>query len=127
MAPSSDSLTEIIANSPVPAPKGHYSHAVWSGDLLWVSGIVGSDTPGLDAGEQTRVALGILREIVTQAGLSLANVVTTTAYTTAPGVWDAVNDAYREVFGTHRPARAIIPGAVFDGDCAVEILAVASR
>jgi 2-iminobutanoate/2-iminopropanoate deaminase len=113
-------------NDPELEPRGHYSLTARHGDTVWVSGLVGNQRSGRTAGEQARAALRRLEAVLRESGLTLKQVVTTTVYTTDAGLWGDVDDAYREVFGDHRPARAIIPGAIFSGDCLLEVQAVAA-
>lgn len=114
------------AAAPVPAPRGHYSHAAQVGDVTWISGVLGNERPGMSALQQTVAALERLQSILAEGELTLGNVVSTTAFVTSPELWAEVNEGYGAVFGPHRPARAIIPGAVFAGDALIEIQAVAA-
>jgi 2-iminobutanoate/2-iminopropanoate deaminase len=114
------------ADDPVLEPRGHYSLAARHGDTLWVSGLVGNQRSGRTAGEQARAALRRLEAVLRESGLTLEQVVSTTVHTTDADLWADVDDAYRDMFGDHRPARAVIPGAVFGGDCLLEIQAVAA-
>ena len=111
---------------PVLEPRGHYSLTARHGDTVWVSGLVGNQRSGRTAGEQARAALRRLEAVLRESGLGLEQVVNTTVYTTDADLWADIDDAYREVFGDHRPARAIITGAKFSGDCLLEVQAVAA-
>jgi 2-iminobutanoate/2-iminopropanoate deaminase len=111
---------------PVLEPRGHYSLAVRHGDTVWVSGLVGNQRSGRTAGEQARAALWRLEAVLRESGLRLEQVVSTTVYTTDADLWADIDNAYRDVFGDHRPARAIIPGAIFGGDCLLEVQAIAA-
>jgi len=114
------------ADDPALEPRGHYSLAARHGDTVWVSGLVGNQRSGRTAGEQARAALRRLEAVLRESGLTLEQVVSTTVYTTAADLWGDIDDVYRDMFGDHRPARAIIPGAIFGGDCLLEIQAVAA-
>ncbi|WP_321845076.1 MULTISPECIES: RidA family protein [Paraburkholderia] len=56
----------------------HYSPAIRVGDIVWVSGQVGTDSEGrvgIDMTEQARFAFDALKCVLEQAGATLADVV----------------------------------------------------
>jgi enamine deaminase RidA (YjgF/YER057c/UK114 family) len=56
----------------------HFSPAVRVGDIVWVSGQVGSDAsgmPGDDMEAQARLAFGKLKTVLAEAGATMADVV----------------------------------------------------
>ncbi len=83
------------------------------------------DPPG-DAGAQTRRALENVARILEAAGSSLQHTLQVTVYVTDIAHWPAVNEAYAEVMGAHRPARAVVPVGPLKGDFVVEIQAIAA-
>ena len=63
----------------------HYSQATRVGDLIWVSGQVGTDArmkPGKGMEEQARLAFESLRTVLAAAGASLADIVELTTFHT---------------------------------------------
>ena len=50
----------------------------------------------------------------------------TTAYISNVELWGGVNQAYAEVFGDHKPARAVVPSRDLHYGCLVEIEAIAA-
>jgi reactive intermediate/imine deaminase len=111
-------------------PLGHYSQAVRTGNLLFVSGQVavkpdGSSLAHAPLGEQFEQAISNLRAIIEGAGSSLDRVVKVHVYLADPDGWPVVNEIYQRYFQHHRPARAVIPTSAFYGDFLVEIDAIA--
>ena len=96
-----------------PSIPAHYSAAVRDGDHIYISGQLPLDpvTRQYCQGgirEQTLQALSNLEALVLQEGGDRNNVIRTTAYIADMALWDAVNAAYREFFGDHKPARTIV-------------------
>jgi 2-iminobutanoate/2-iminopropanoate deaminase len=95
-----------------PVPAGPYSHAVRTGDLVFVSGQVpraadGSYEPA-DVGTETRRTLGNLETIAVAAGARLADAVKITAYLADGSYFDDFNRAYAEFFPADPPARTTV-------------------
>ena len=89
-----------------------YSRVVVAGDSAWVSGCTATVDgevvhPG-DTGAQARVAFGVLVDALASAGFAPADVVRTRMYVTDTSHWEEVGRAHGEVFGTVRPATAMI-------------------
>lgn len=113
-----------------PAPGGHYAQGVVHGDLLFVSGQLPIDpeTGEKRAGaieEQTELALRNVLAIVEAAGGDKSSIVKTTIYVSDIELWGAVNEVYAKFFGTHRPARAVVPVKELHHGLEIEIEAVA--
>jgi 2-iminobutanoate/2-iminopropanoate deaminase len=84
---------------------------VRAGEWLVVSGQVGVHGGSLiDGGvaAQTRQALANLRGHLEAEGATLAHVVKTTVFVRHISDFPAMNAAYAEVFGDHRPARSTV-------------------
>ena len=86
-----------------------YSRAVRVGDSVWVSGTCARGAAlDRDAYVQTADAIAIVRDALTQAGASLADVVRTVAYVTNIEDMPLVARAHAEAFGAIRPAATIV-------------------
>lgn len=121
-------LTEIRC-ADAPPPGGHYAQAVLHRDTLYVSGQLGvtKDTPAPDTvsiTDQVAFALGNIEAIARVVGAAKEDVVRCTVYVTDVEHWGAVNRAYAAFFGTHRPARSIVPSGPLHFGALVEIEAV---
>ncbi len=109
---------------------GHYSPAVASKGMLYISGQLSIDqvtrkVPEGDIGVHTSQALKNLDNVLKSAGLSKTDVVQCRLYVTDVGQWDKVNQVYGEYFGDHYPARIVVPVPELHFGCMVEIEAVA--
>jgi 2-iminobutanoate/2-iminopropanoate deaminase len=121
-------MRKIFQTPKLPAPKGPYSQAVWAGNLLFLSGLLGvNPTTGevaSDMAGQTRQALENLRVLLEEAGGSLANVVKTTVFLANAEDFKKMNEVYAEFFPENPPARSTLQ-AQPPGGFLVEIEAVA--
>ena len=112
-----------------PAAVGPYSHAVRSGELLFLSGqtpldpATGQLVEG-DVGEQTRQCLRNLETVARAGGASLADAVRVGIYVTDMATFKQVNEAYAEFFTADPPARSTIGVAALPLGAAVEIDAI---
>jgi 2-iminobutanoate/2-iminopropanoate deaminase len=121
-------LTEIRC-ADAPPPGGHYAQAVLHRDTLYVSGQLGvtKDTPDADSvpvADQVAFALGNIEAIARVVGAAKEDVIRCTVYVTDVEHWGEVNRAYAAFFGTHRPARSIVPSGPLHFGALVEIEAI---
>lgn len=122
-----------ISTKQAPAAIGPYSQAVRVGDTLFTSGQVALDpatgqlVPGGIA-EQTVRALENVKAVLTEAGLTLANVVKTTVFLKSMSDFAAMNEIYAKYLapeGVVPPARSTVAVAALPKDALVEIEVVA--
>jgi 2-iminobutanoate/2-iminopropanoate deaminase len=120
-----------VPAEPVPTPNappvaGPYSPAVRAGDWIVLAGQVGFDpaigalAPG-GAGAETHQAMANITAVLTDCGASIADVAKATIFVTDIGDFGAVNEAYGEVLGDHRPARSTVEVAALPAAARVEI------
>lgn len=112
------------------ANKGHYSHAVASKGMLYVSGQLSIDPdtrliPQGGLADHVRQALANFDRVLKEAGVDRSEVVQCRIYITDIAGWGEVNALYADFFGTHRPARAIVPVPSLHFGCMVEIEGIA--
>lgn len=123
-------LRSVHSDAAAPA-NGHYSQAIVHAGTVYVSGQLGrgpgmSDSEAGDITVQVRRSLASLRAVLVAAGSDLDRVVKTTVFIADIALWPAVDAVYREVFGAHRPARAVVPTALLHFGALVEIDAIAA-
>jgi 2-iminobutanoate/2-iminopropanoate deaminase len=123
-------VREAVATLSAPQAIGPYSQGIKVGNLVFISGQVGTDpeTGALETGGieiQTRRALKNLEAVVTGAGLELKDVVKVNVYLTDMGDFAAMNAVYREFFESPFPARCCVHVGDLAGDADVEIDAMA--
>jgi len=115
-----------------PAAIGPYSHGVWAGDLLYLSGQTPIDpaTGTLVEGgiaEQTEQVFRNLEAVVSDAGLSMEDVVKCNVFLTSMGDFPEMNAVYGSHFAEPYPARSTVAVAGLPLGAKVEIELVALR
>ncbi len=125
-------MKKIINTPNAPKAIGPYNQAVEAGGMIFVSGqIPVSPETGkiVDGGiaEQTKQVLKNMEAILTEAGLSMSNVVKTTCLLSNMDNFAAMNEVYAEFFTTDMPARAAYGVVKLPLGVMVEIEAIAMR
>ena len=121
---------EFIASDELPAPAGHYSQAVAAGSLVFLSGILPSRdgvAPGASFEAQCASVFEQCEKVLRAAGCGFQDVVQCTAYIVGVENWPAFNGVYAGVFGTHKPARAVVPVPGLHYGFLVEVQLIAER
>ena len=121
---------QILTHPSIPTPAGHYSPIVEHAGTLYVSGQLPIDPEtkampeGIEA--QTITALTNVERLLKAAGVDRNALVQVRIYVVDVELWPAVNTAYAEFMGEHRPARVVVPCGSLHHDCLVEIEACAA-
>ena len=118
-------------NHPQAAAIGPYSHAVWSRDLLFLSGQTPLGDDGAlidgDVAAQTARCLDNLLRVLEAAGLSEADLVKLNVFLTDMNDFAAMNAVCVERLSEPYPARSTIGVAALPLGARVEIEAIARR
>lgn len=123
---------EVISTENAPAAIGPYSQAIMAGDTLYLAGQIAIDpatgelTPGTIE-EETTLVLNNLSAVLEAAGMSLADVVSTTVFMADLEEFGAMNEVYATFFTENPPARATVQAARLPRDVKIEIAAIAVR
>ena len=117
----------FITSPELPAPAGHYSQAVEAAGLVFVSGMLptGNNQPSMDFDAQAHSALDNCSAVLASAGCSFSDVVQCTVYVAGVEHWPAFNRLYAARFGSHKPARAVVPVPALHHGFLVEVQMVA--
>ena len=116
-----------VINRPDARP-GVLSPAVRVGDLIFLSGVMGTKPGGglADGGieGQTRQALENVKSALALAGASMTDVAKCTVFLTDAANFAAMNQVYREFFPTDPPARStvavaalVLSGSLLEIEC----------
>lgn len=100
-----------IVEAPHPS-SGHYCGGVISHGMLYVSGQTSADpftgeVTGEGIAAEMLVCLTRMEHILQAAGIDRNHVVMCRVYVSDMSMWKEANEAYKEFFGVHRPARAV--------------------
>ncbi|MHC2991287.1 endoribonuclease L-PSP [Pontibacter sp. HJ8] len=111
---------------------GPYSHAVESGELVYLSGQtpIDSETEKLVAGDisaQTKQCFKNLFQVLSAAGLTPDDVVKVNVFLTDMGDFQAMNSVYAGQFSAPYPARTTIGVAALPLGAQVEIEMIARK
>jgi enamine deaminase RidA (YjgF/YER057c/UK114 family) len=102
---------QLISSGAPWEPVFGYSRAVRVGNQVFVAGTVGRNSDGSvpsGAYQQAKRALEIIGEALAEAGASFDHVVRTRIFVTDIAIFDDVARAHGDVFGTIRPASALV-------------------
>jgi len=118
-----------VINPPNARPGAVLSSAVRVGDLVFLSGALGTKPGGgglADGGieGQTRQALENVKASAALAGVTMGDIAKCTVFLTDVANFQAMNGVYREFFPTDPPARTtvgvaglVVPGALIEIEC----------
>ena len=96
-----------------PTPIGPYSHIAKVGPWITIGGVAGVDPAtgelaGPDVGAQTRMIIDSFATMLRAVGSDLEHIVHVNVFLAYMADFDAMNEAYAEKLGDHRPARTVI-------------------
>jgi reactive intermediate/imine deaminase len=122
------SANKQVINRPDARPGGVLSAAVRVGDVIFLSGVMGTKPGGglADGGieGQTRQALENVKSALALAGATMADVAKCTVFLTDAANFAAMNKVYHEFFPTDPPARStvavaalVMPNALLEIEC----------
>lgn len=111
-------------------PRGHYSPGYQIGNMLFISGqlpLEKGKTPdaSMSFEAQVRLVLANIRTVVETAGGQLTDIAKVNVYVTDVALWPEFNRIYADVFGAHKPARAVVPVPALNYGMKLEVEAVA--
>jgi 2-iminobutanoate/2-iminopropanoate deaminase len=108
-------MPEVETSTPANAPEpiGPYSHIAKVGNLITIGGTAGVDAAtgrlaGPDVESQTRQILDSFQVMLASVGSDLAHVVHVNVFLSEVSDFEAMNAAYVDKMGSHRPARTVI-------------------
>ncbi|MFA5907587.1 MAG: Rid family hydrolase [Vicinamibacterales bacterium] len=108
-------MSQVSTSTPpgTPWPIGPYSHISKVGQWITIGGTAGIDPAtgelaGPDVASQTRQILDSFRVMLESVGSDLAHVIHVNVFLRDMKDFDAMNQAYAERMGDHRPARTAI-------------------
>lgn len=125
-------MTRQAVSAPGAAAIGPYSHAVWAGKRLYLSGqtpvdpATGQLVEG-DVGAQAAQCFRNLFAVLQASGLGPEHVVKVNVYLTDMGDFAAMNEAYAQQFEQPFPARTTVAVAALPRGAAIEIEMIAQR
>ena len=125
-------MKKVIFSKQAPAAIGPYSQAIEANGMIFVSGqlpvdaATGEFVPG-GAAEQARQSLENIRHILTEAGLTMANIVKTTVFLADMSLFADMNAVYATFFEGDFPARSAVAVKALPKGALVEIECIAAR
>ncbi|MGH0053930.1 MAG: RidA family protein [Sphaerochaetaceae bacterium] len=122
-------MKKTIATKNAPAAVGPYSQAYLANDTLYVSGQIPfvpetMQMVSSDVAQQATQSLKNIEAIITEAGFSVTDIVKCQVFLNDMNNFAAVNAAYADFFGEHKPARVAVEVSRLPKDVDVEIDAI---
>ena len=119
-------MKKVIATMNAPQAIGPYSQAIFVGNMLFASGQLGlvPATGNFAEGgikEQTAQAFQNVKAILTEAGLTMDQVVKTTVFLADMNDFGAMNEVYAQQFSGVFPARSAVAVKTLPKNALVEI------
>lgn len=125
-------MKKVIFSDKAPAAIGPYSQAIEANGMIFVSGQLpvdaktGEFVPG-GVSEQARQSLENIKHILTEAGLTMANIVKTTVFLSDMSLFAEMNAVYATYFEGAFPARSAVAVKALPKGALVEIECIVAR
>ena len=125
-------MKKVIFNDKAPAAIGPYSQAIEANGMIFVSGQLpvdaktGEFVPG-GVSEQARQSLENIKHILTEAGLTMADIVKTTVFLSDMSLFAEMNAVYATYFEGAFPARSAVAVKALPKGALVEIECIVAR
>ena len=125
-------MKKVIFSDKAPAAIGPYSQAVEANGMIFVSGQLpvdaktGEFVPG-GVSEQARQSLENIKHILTEAGLTMADIVKTTVFLSDMSLFAEMNAVYATYFEGAFPARSAVAVKALPKGALVEIECIVAR
>ncbi|MDX5420860.1 MAG: RidA family protein [Hymenobacteraceae bacterium] len=120
----------IIQTENMPPSNGHYAQVMEHNGVLYLSGQLPINPQTKEIPEtieeQAAQALANVEKLLQEAGSSRTRVLKATVYIADIHLWDKVNAVYADFFGTHKPARSIVPTQKLHFGSLIEIEVIAA-
>ena len=120
----------ITPRSPADGEVAPFSGAVRVGETLYMSGTIGREPDGSIAATAEREAtlvLNNIRDVLTEAGMTMDDLVFVQIFSSDVSDYDAFNGVYRTYFEQEFPARAFIGSGTLLFGARFEVQAIAVR
>ncbi len=124
-------MKKVIATNSAPGAIGPYSQAIDTGSFVFVSGQIpvnpatGEIPDGIKA--QAAQSIANIKAILSEAGLSIDNVVKTTVFLSDMSLFGDMNEVYANEFTAPFPARSAVAVRELPKQVLVEIEVIATR
>ena len=107
------SRVETLTPPNTPSPIGPYNHIAKVGEHIWIGGTAGVDPAtgqlaGADVAAQTKQILQSFEVMLDTVGSDLHHTVHINIFLKTMADFDAMNAAYAQMMGEHRPARTVV-------------------
>ncbi|RGN50687.1 MULTISPECIES: RidA family protein [unclassified Bacteroides] len=125
-------MKKVIFSDKAPAAIGPYSQAIEANGMIFVSGQLpvdaktGEFVPG-GVSEQARQSLENIKHILTEAGLTMADIVKTTVFLSDMSLFAEMNAVYATYFEGAFPARSAVAVKALPKGALVEIECIVAR
>ncbi|MBO7553686.1 MAG: RidA family protein [Bacteroidaceae bacterium] len=123
-------MKEVISSKKAPGAIGPYSQGIKAGGLVFVSGQLPIDAAtgimaeGIE--QQTRQSLTNIQHILSEAGLTMNDVVKTTVFLADMSLFGDMNKVYATFFEKDCPARSAVAVKALPKEALVEIESIAA-
>jgi len=107
--------------NPANPPAGHYSTAVVCNGFIYLSGVLPANPQADDFEAEVKQVLDTCKGVLESAGCGITDVVQCTGYIVGVANWPAFNKVYADFFGSHKPARTVVPVTELHNGCLVEV------